>query len=228
MLRHVRANIPVDQETHYLMLDRESLLLYELGQVEAAYTLALSALGEADFTSFHAASANLWLCYLAYQRGELDTAAGYARATEHYARQSDRRMALMIAQAWLALFARGRGDEAAALRWYQGALFYKAHLERKPSSMFYEVILAFHQRRAAWDEVAHWHQAHIAEMAATGEIFAECKARLAYCAFLGQRGAPLATALAETQQALRRLRAPQHFAPQLARLTRGDYGEAAP
>jgi tetratricopeptide (TPR) repeat protein len=229
MIAHVEKNVPIDDDSHCLLMHRQSLLAYELDDLDTAYTWALAYLELGEANDFQGSYAHSWLAYLCYRRGELAAALQHARTSEKYARRISRYLSLINALSWQALLVWQQGDTTEAERLYNAAVMHTARRDRRPGG-FFEAAREYHKRRGDLPQALHWQETLIKEVQNAGEIYWECKARLKAACLMGQMGtatADLAAYLAQVRHLTTQLLAPQALLAKLEQIAGGNYDESA-
>jgi hypothetical protein len=225
MIEFVENNIMLDLGTHCLIMHEQSVLAYELDDLNGAYEWALKCLELSQPSYFQMTAANLWLSYLSFRKGEVPTALNYARTGELYARRSRRGYSLVMALLFQAVFTLYQEDEAEAERLYNAAMAQQATIDRRPSGVYYDLQFTYHKLRGDLATAVQWREKAVQVMMTTGELYAECKARLKLVCALGQMQQDITAELERTRTTAARLLVPERFLHKVEQVARGNFDE---
>jgi tetratricopeptide (TPR) repeat protein len=225
MLTYIAESIPVDVDTHSLLVAHQLVLATETGDLKGAFEWANRYLEVSEHSDFRKTTAHLTMCQLHHLRGQYAQALAYAQTAEMSAQRSRRVASRAVAFAWQALILHEMGKVEESHLLFQRATSVRAGLGTKPSGTYYDVLSKYHERRGETEIALQLRERAVNEVCGTGQFYGECKARLLYACLLGRLGQPMDTALASTREATKLLIAPHKFLPKIEMVERGIYDE---
>jgi hypothetical protein len=161
------------------------------------------------------------LCAVAFARGDDEALREWAAAGEETARRRDKPLELARFLAWRALLERRGGHEDRAGKLCRAAAVRVGRVKALPGDSYFDALCAYHQQGGEWDSALSVRDQELRALAGKGRLDREARCRVKRCRLLARLGRPLAEELAAARAAAGKLRHPEKYLEELARIEGG-------
>jgi hypothetical protein len=230
-LAYLQDQVPNEGGDRYLLQARRHWFAYEIGELDEARALALEELALADSdpdrhtARHHEVDTYKALCWIAFRQREWPALAEYASAGEERARSIRYRYELALFLLWQALCARRDGHSEQARRLAKQGTGHMARLGQPPGESYYDALACFHEMGENDGEAWEVRQRELDTTVGKGQLAYECLVRLKRMRLLKKMGLPPEDELKALHRAAAKLRAPEWYLEELARVLRGESNE---
>jgi hypothetical protein len=229
-LEYMQGQVGPDLDCRYCVQGCCAQFALQRGRLDEAQAASLKMLAMTDAEAsrstadHYALDAYADLCTVAFERGDWDALAEWAEAGEDTARRRDKQLELAKFLAWRALLERRAGHGDAARRLFRAATSRVARLKAVPGESYYDALCAFHELGGEPGAALTVRDQELRVIAGKGRLAHEARCRLKRCRLLAQMGLPLAEDLAAARAASGKVRHPEKYLEELARLAGGQAG----
>jgi hypothetical protein len=225
LLAYMEQNVPMDDDTGYLLHGRRVDLAWALDQPDQAFDLALKYLEVSEHSAFRKSHAYSVLSAFSYLKDEVSTALEYALLYEQHARRTDWSDSVATALVWQAMLYRKLGEEDKSRECHRRGLAQRSRLGVMPGGLYYDAM-CYHAELGGESETAlHLRDEQLGALAGKGMFGFETHVHLQRCRLRGRMGLLEDADLATARTAGQPLKAPQYFLAELDRIVQGDYSD---
>ncbi|HKI36837.1 MAG TPA: hypothetical protein VKA46_33605 [Gemmataceae bacterium] len=229
-LDYMQQHVGPDLDCRFCVQGCRAQFALQRGRLDEAQAASLKMLEMTDSerspstADHYALDAYADLCAVAFERGDWDGLAEWARAGEETARRRDKQLELAKFLAWRALLERRDGNEDTARRLFRAATSRAARLKAVPGESYYDALCAYHEQGGDPGAALTTRDQELTTIAGKGRLTHETRCRLKRCRLLAQMGLPLDEDLRAAREVAGKLRQPEKYLEEVDRLAGGKSG----
>jgi hypothetical protein len=218
-LGQLEREFPVSGEDLYALLSTQRVFAAETGRLDDAVGIAMKALGLMDAdpseTAPYAIDAYASLCWVAFQTGDWQSLAGWARCGEQSAGELGQPPRAAEFVMWQAVCARRGGDARTARRQHRRGVSLAHRLGQVKANYYWDALAAYHELGGDIAAALSSRRAEFGRLRGQGRLADECSNVLAQCRLLALLGRLTGREVRLAREAAGKMRAPAKYLAEL-------------